>query len=135
MPATKTWAAYDSDTIGGVKAGGSAPEGSATSGLEKQRSFIQAFAARGLENPEKQVTKRGFREHLVKAIIEDDLSYSLGEKPGMKKLFTYVLPRGFAIASHQTVRRDLDLLYEQLSTKINLLMQVCPLICCEQCCY
>jgi len=133
MPAAKTWAAYE--TSGGIEVGGSALEAGVTSGLEKQRSFIQAFAACGVENPEKQVTKRGFREHLVKAIIEDDLPYSLGEKSGMKKLFTYILPRGFAIASHQTVRRDLDTLYEQLSVKINVLMQACPLICCEQCCY
>jgi hypothetical protein len=50
--------------------------------------------------------------------LDDHRRLYVGEKPGMKKLFTYVLPRGFAIASHQTVRplrRDLDLLYEQLA--------------------
>jgi hypothetical protein len=85
---------------------------------------MQLFTARGAENPEKQVTKKGFREHLVKGVIEDDLPYSFGEKAGMQKLFTYVLPCGFGLPSHQTIRRDMDLLYDELSHKINSLIQV-----------
>ena len=79
-------------------------------GLEAQCSFMDAFSARGLANPAKTVTRKGFHEHLVKGIIEDDLPYSFREKSGMKKLFIYLLPSNINPPSHQTVRHDLDLL-------------------------
>ena len=78
--------------------------GSEDIGIEAQRGLMDGFIARGLQNPGKpQVTSRGFREHLVKGIIEDDHAYSLGEKPGMKKVFAYLLPPGISAPSHQTV--------------------------------
>jgi hypothetical protein len=97
---------------------------SGVAGLEAQRSFMDSFSARGLQNPAKTVTGKGFREHLVKGIIQDDLPYSLGEKEGMKKLFDYLLPRGITCPSHQTVRRDLDILYDKLDEKLNKELQV-----------
>jgi hypothetical protein len=90
---------------------------------------MDGFIARGLQNPAKpQVTSRGFQEHLVKGIIEDDHAYSLGEKPGMKKVFAYLLPRGMSAPSHQTVRRDLDVLWEKLDERLNKELQVCDWI-------
>jgi NAD(P)H-flavin reductase len=87
--------------------------------MEAQRGLMDGFIARGLQNPVKsQVTSQGFREHLVKGIIEDDHAYSLGEKPGMKKVFAYLLPRGISAPSHQTVRRDLDVLWEKLNIRL-----------------
>ena len=93
---------------------------------------MQDFTTRGYENPEKTVTKKGFRELLVKGIIEDDLPYSLGEKSGMSKLFKYLLPYGFAVPSHQTVWRDLDTLYEKLSSKVDQELQVSLVLSREQ---
>lgn len=93
-------------------------------GLEAQRMLMSNFSARGLENPAKTVTKRGVREKWVMGIIEDDLPYSLGEKAGMKKFHSYVLPKGLSIPSHQTVRRDLDVLYEKLDERVNKELQV-----------
>jgi hypothetical protein len=60
----------------------------------------------------------------VKGIIEDDLPYSLGEKAGMSKLFGYLLPYGMLTPSHQTVRCDLDVLYDELDEKLNKVIQV-----------
>ena len=80
---------------------------------------MDGFSARGINNPAKSVTSKGFREHLVKGIVEDDLPYSLGEKSGMSKPFAYVLPHGITTPSHQTVRCDLDILYEKLDGKLN----------------
>jgi len=60
----------------------------------------------------------------VKGIVEDDLPYSLGEKSGMSKLFNYLLPRGILTPSHQTVRRDLDVLYDKLDDKLNQRLKV-----------
>ena len=88
-------------------------------GIEAQRSFMDGFSAHGINNPAKAVTSKGFWEHLVKGIVEDDLPYSLGEKSGMSKLFTYVLLHGITTPSHQTVRCDLDILYEKLDRKLN----------------
>ena len=72
-----------------------------------------------VENPAKSITKKGFREKWVMGIIEDDSPYSLGEKSGMKKVLTYILPKGLSAPSHQTVQRDLDVLYEKLDDKVN----------------
>ena len=68
----------------------------------------------------------------MKEIIEDDLPYSLGEKVGMSKLFEYLLPHGISTPSHQTVRRDLDMLYGNLDEKLNSQLQVGVLLplCC-----
>ena len=85
---------------------------------------MDSFSARGLQNLAKVVTSKGFREHLVKGLIEDDLPYSLGEKPGMRKLFGYLLPRGIPCPSHQTVCRDLDILFEKVDEKVNRQLQV-----------
>jgi hypothetical protein len=93
---------------------------------------MDGFSARGIDNPAKAVTSKGFREYLVKGIIEDDLPYSLGEKAGMSKLFEYVLPRGITTPSHQTVRRDLDILYEKLDEKLNKELKVSALCTCSR---
>ena len=37
----------------------------------------------------------------------------------MSKLFDYLLPRGISTPSHQTVRRDLDILYDKLDVELN----------------
>jgi hypothetical protein len=92
--------------------------------MEAQRTFMDRFSARGLQNPEKTITNKGFRERLVKGIVEDDLPYSLGEKSGMSKLFDYLLPRGISTPSHQTVRRDLSVLYNKLDDKLNQQLKV-----------
>jgi hypothetical protein len=85
---------------------------------------MDRFKAQGLQNPAKVVMSKGFWEYLVKGIIEDDLPYSLGEKPGMSKLFGYLLSYGMSTPSHQTVRRDLDVLYSELDEKLNKILQV-----------
>lgn len=89
------------------------------------------FGQRGLDNPEKKATRKGFREFMVKGIVEDDLPYLLGKKGGMSKLFEYVLLRSFTIPSHQTVRCDLDILYEKLNAKINTQLKVSTFATCK----
>jgi hypothetical protein len=121
VPFTKTWATYKA-AYGGVDLGDG--ETVAVSSIDAQREMMQSFNARGLENPVKSVTKRGFREKWVMGIIEDDSPYSLGEKSGMKKVLDYILPKGLITPSHQTVPRDLDVLYDKLDEKVNRRLQV-----------
>jgi hypothetical protein len=120
----KSWAVYKA-----AKSGSDTPiieneMAPPASGIEAQRALMANFSARGLENPAKSVTKKGFREKWVMGIIEDDLPYSLGEKVGMKKVLAYILPRSLSAPSHQTVRRDLDILYQRLDDKVNKELQV-----------
>jgi hypothetical protein len=119
IPAAKSWPAFEAQNGKEVEVGENGG-GNATSTLGAQRSFMQDF------------TRKGFRELLVKGIVEDDLPYSLGEKSGMSKLFKYLLPYGFTVASHQTVRRDLDTLYEKLSSKVDQELQVSLVLGREQ---
>ena len=121
VPAAESWAAFQAarNGTGRPEMSGTGDSAAKVVGIEGQRTFMDHFTARGLQNPERTVTSKGFRERLVKGIIEDDLPYSLGEKSGMSKLFDYLLPRGISTPSHQTVRRDLDILYDKLDTELN----------------
>jgi hypothetical protein len=113
IPSEWRWDAYKAQDGGDIEAG------SEDVGMEAQRGLMDGFITWGLQNPAKsQVTSRGFQEHLVKGIIEDDHAYSLGEKPGMKKVFAYLLPQGILAPSHQTVQRDLDVLWEKLNIQL-----------------
>jgi hypothetical protein len=120
IPDVQTWAAYEARNGADVEG----DHASAPSALGAQRSFMKVFGLCGRDNPEKKVTRKGFCEHIVKGIVEDDLPYSLGEKMGMKQLFEYVLPYGYAVPRHQTVRHDLDILYEKLDERINKQLKV-----------
>ena len=108
----------------GHEMGGGDEYAAKVGGIEAQQTFMDRFSAHGLQNPEKTVTGKGFRARLVKGIIEDDLPYLLGEKSGMSKLFDYLLPPGISTPSHQTVRCDLDILYDKLDDKLNQRLKV-----------
>ena len=58
--------------------GGGGDQSGATSALGTQHSFMQDFGQQGLNNPQKKVTRKGFREFMVKGMVEDDLPYSWG---------------------------------------------------------
>jgi hypothetical protein len=126
IPAGETWAAFQAghNGAGGAAIGVDRDSAAKVAGVEAQRTFMDRFSARGLQNPEKTITNKGFRERLVKGIVEDDLPYSLGEKSGMSKLFNYLLPRGISTPSHQTVRRDLSVLYDKLDDRLNQQLKV-----------
>jgi hypothetical protein len=126
VPPSKSWAAYNAakDGSGSANVRSGDLEAAPVSGIEAQRALMSSFSARGLENPAKSITKKGFREKWVMGIVEDDSPYSLGEKSGMKKVLAYILPKGLSAPSHQTVRRDLDVLYEKLDDKVNKELQV-----------
>ena len=84
---------------------------------------MRAFVQRGLENPQQEVTRSGFREMYVKAIVQDDLPFGFGHKGGAQKMFDYILPKGFTTPSASTVKRDLMLLFnaadKQMTQEIN----------------
>lgn len=86
---------------------------------EKSRLVLSKFVASGNENPAVEVTQKGFRERFVCTIIEDNLPFLLGEKPGVSCLLTYILPSHYTIPKRKTVRRDLELLYDKLNSELN----------------
>lgn len=102
----------------------------------KQQQLMRGFIQRGIEKPEKRclpVTMKGFREHFVKGIIQDDLPYRFGEKGGMKATFEYLLPDQdkFYVPNGIMVCRDLDVLYRKMNSIINDHLQACPLTLME----
>jgi hypothetical protein len=126
IPEAQKWAAYEARNGADIVEMGGDRESNANTfaGIGAQQDFMDNFSAQGLQNPAKTVTSKGFQERLVKGTIEDDLPYSLGEKPGMSKVFDNVLPRGISTPSHQTVRHDLDVLHEKPDEKLNEQLQV-----------
>lgn len=98
---------------------------SSGSGYVAQHQFLTAYIQKGIENPVKQVLCQGWCEHFVKGLIKDDLPFALGEGAGMKKMFIYLLPKGYMIPSHQTVQCDLNKLSVKMNDIINKTLQVC----------
>lgn len=102
----------------------------------RQRGMIAEFVKCGRENPQKEVTQRGFRQHFVKGVIQDDLPYSFGEKRGMWMCFKYILPKGYSVPYGDLVRRDLNILYTKLEEKLSNMIQVrilCHILCSFYC--
>ncbi len=96
----------------------------ATSGLAAQRDMMRVFGERGRESPERNVTKSGFRECFVMALVEDDLSFSTGEKRGMRRCLTYILPKDYKIPTRMMVQRDVELLYRAMEMRLIKMIEV-----------
>lgn len=71
------------------------------------------------------MTARGFREKLVKGIIEDDLAFGFAERRGMHNVFTYTLPKKVPIPKGGVVRADLDRLYTVIMAQLDAEFEVC----------
>jgi hypothetical protein len=87
------------------------------SGIAGQRKLILDFTQKGIQNPQQLYTKTLFRERFVKAVIRDDLPFRFGEGKGIIDLFK-IFPEKPDLPSHQTVRRNLDMLHASISTSI-----------------
>lgn len=89
-----------------------------------QRQVLRQFIDRGIANPGKELTMKGFREYYVKGIIEDDLPFTFGKKKGMSRCFLYVLPAGYTIPSPSTVTRDASRLHGALNKIVTTMIEV-----------
>lgn len=95
---------------------------------DQRPNMMTSYIQRGIANPAKKCTvmsKKSFRQHFVMGVIEDDLSYSFGERQGMKRLFNHLLPENYSVPGRKMVRRDLDLLFDCLSKLVNKKIEVC----------
>ena len=105
----------------------SADSGASTGGIvtsDMGSEIMRAFVQRGKESPAQELTKKGFRMHFVKGIIEDDLPFTFGEGQGMSRCFTYILPKSYKVPGRMVVRRDLGLLHVSMNKKLNTIIQV-----------
>ncbi|KAF7296753.1 Reverse transcriptase-RNase H-integrase [Mycena indigotica] len=92
--------------------------------LERQQAAMGQFVQRGIENPAKTITNRSYRQHLVEAIVEDDLSFCVAEGGGTLRLLNHIVPRHITPSlSHQTVRRDIDILHREVDKKLTRILQ------------
>ncbi|KAI0689794.1 hypothetical protein BC835DRAFT_1418265 [Cytidiella melzeri] len=83
-----------------------------------QHQMMAGFVQRGIENPQVEVTRKGFRERFVMGIIQDDLPFSVGEKAGMNRLLTYILPKGWEVPNSSMTSQDLECLHEAMNLKL-----------------
>lgn len=106
---------------------------SGLSPAEAQRGMMDDSIHRGIANPAKSVNQRSHREHLVKAIIQDDLAFRLTENEGMFELLTHILPAKLkALVSQQTVARDLKVLYKVLDERLETTLKVRVTVSCSR---
>ncbi len=64
-----------------------------------------------------------FRSRLIQGVIRDNYPLTFGEGPGMISVFDLVNPH-ITLPSHQTMRRDLDDLFDILSKRLRKVMKV-----------
>ena len=93
-----------------------------------QRQTMTDFIQEGITNPAVIVTKRGFRERLIKGIALDDLAFSFPQRKGMNALLKYLLPRGWKIPGRKTVKEDITKLSSLLRERVDTLILVSRLI-------
>jgi hypothetical protein len=124
-PPTQSWEQYQLARERKRQGLPALPASSDPSPHEAERDMMSDFIRRGVENPATVVTNGSYRRHLVEAIVQDDLPFSIAEKGGTLRLLNHLVPRGVnARVSHQTVRRNLDDLYRALKTKLQDLLKV-----------
>jgi len=90
------------------------------------RNVVYAgFWSAGSRQPEKKVTRKGFFVNSWLRGLWRMTCHTRWVRRGVWVSYSSMCyPRGFAIPSHQTVRRDLDILYEKLNTKVNTQLKV-----------
>jgi len=104
--------------------------------LERTQNVLQMFVEKGKQAAASgrvkvvKVTQSSYREHVVHAILLDDLTYSHCEHKGTLRLHTHLLPSSVeAHIAHQTIRRDITLLDALLDRKLTNLLKVKGLFC------
>lgn len=93
-PPAQSWEEYQKARERAAKVFPALPVSSDPSPAEAQQGIMQTFLRRGMDEPAKVVTNSSYRKHLVEAIVQDDLPFSLAKKGGSLKLFTHLVPRG-----------------------------------------
>lgn len=109
LPEDQTYLVWLARTTGAAPA-----NPGSSSQLQQQRSLLRGFTDRGYANPAREVTQKTLREHWVMAVIQDDMAFSQAEREGLKRFLTFSIPQ-MVIPSHQTIRRDLDILHGKLA--------------------
>ena len=75
------------------------------------------YLAEGQLNPKTYPTKKRFLKHFAAWLIEDDLSFTTGETPGIKQLFKY-LEVTYQLPSITTIQNALARIYIKLHGQV-----------------
>ncbi|KAF7354492.1 hypothetical protein MVEN_01138500 [Mycena venus] len=81
-PAAQSWEQFQAVRERQRKGLPPLPVDSDPSPWNARQEMVVDFVKRGVENPAKVVTNSSYRRHLVEAIVEDDLAFSIAEKGG-----------------------------------------------------
>jgi hypothetical protein len=87
--------------------------------------LMESFLAEGKLNPKIDPTKKGFLAHFAAWILEDNLPFTTGETPGIKRLFKYLQVK-FQLPTDTSVRNELYRIYTHLHRVIVEELSVCP---------
>lgn len=96
--------------------------------MEKQQVMMKQFGEKGLQRPRVEFTVTGFHERLTMAVVEDGLPFVFTEGRGIRRVFAYSLPRDrrVSLQSHQTVGRQVGVLYDALRERLRAKIKVPP---------
>jgi hypothetical protein len=75
--------------------------------------MMQEMVRQGLLNPMVPITQNGFNRHFAAWLVEDNLPWTTGESPGLRRVFWYIKCK-LELPSDTTVRQHVTLLYVEL---------------------
>lgn len=78
---------------------------------------MEGYLLEGKLNPKIESTRKGFLQIFSAWLLEDDLPWTTGESPGLKRLFEYLHVR-FSLPSDTTVRNTLAQIFITLHETI-----------------
>lgn len=86
--------------------------------------IMEEFLKEGQLHPAQVPTQKGFLQIFAAWIIEDDLPFTTGETPGIKRLFSYMQSH-FLLPSDTTVRNTFATIFADLYAKVFKEISVC----------
>lgn len=78
---------------------------------------MDAFLEEGKRNPHRERNKKGFLSHFAAWLIEEDLPWTTGEAPSLKRLFKYTGSK-FELPSDTTVRDTVRKIFAELHDNV-----------------
>jgi hypothetical protein len=91
------------------------------------RKLMEQFIASGLENPGEEPNYAGFLQVFSAWIFEDNLAFTTGESPALKRVFKYLKIK-FQLPTDTTVRKTLNSIVDDLHATVVKEISVCLIV-------
>lgn len=89
--------------------------------------LMEKYLEEGKLHPKREPTQRGFLQVFAAWLVEDDLPFTTGESPGLRRLFAYMGSK-LLLPSDTAVRNTVAQIFVQLHTEVVKELAVCHVL-------